>query len=210
MSLLCFHITTEQSSQYASPVPPNHTIFSQRKSFHSKLCTLPESTSLISIRYSEKHQCSNVVCSLSLSLSWILLQQSLGQVLGAAESSSLAPSSPTANRTSPHSVLPTFLTSTSSCLPSSWLCSTLFYYVLLIFFHATKNLRWLPPEAFWKSSTPFHPSPTACRHCLLLLINSAPYLPIISSRQFSWTTQHTPADTMQAMQLHVVVNGAPQ
>jgi len=54
MSLLCFHITTEQNSQGASPIPPTHTISSQRRSFHSKLCTLLESTSLISIRCSEK------------------------------------------------------------------------------------------------------------------------------------------------------------
>ncbi len=73
MSLLCFHITIEQSSQDASPVPPTHTISSQRKSFHSKLCTLPESTSLISIRCSEKHQRSSVVCSFFF-LSLILLQ----------------------------------------------------------------------------------------------------------------------------------------
>ncbi len=153
---------------------------------------------------------------LSLSLSRILLQQSLGQVLGVAESSSLAPSFPAANRTSPHSFLPGFLTSASSCPPSSYLVllsSTMFrslqnYPPDLLPHH--QNLHWLPLEAFRKSSTPFHPSPTACRHCLLLLINSAPYLPIISSHQFSWTTQHTPANTMQAMQLHAVVNGAPQ
>ncbi len=154
--------------------------------------------------------------SLSLSLSRIVLQQSLGQVLGVAESSSLAPSSLAANRTSPHSVLPRSLTFASSCPPSSYLVllySTMFrslqnYLPDLLPRH--QNFRWLPPEAFRKSSTPFHPSPIACRHCLLLLINSAPYLPIISSRQFSWTTQHTLTNTMQAMQLHVVVNGVPQ
>jgi hypothetical protein len=121
MSLLCFHITIEQSSQDASLVLPTHTISSQRKSFHSKLCTLPESTSLISIRCSEKHQRPSVVCSffLSFSLFRILLQQSLGHVLGATESSSLVPSSLAANRTSLHSVLPRSLTSASSCPPSS-------------------------------------------------------------------------------------------
>ncbi len=155
MSLLCFHITTEQNSQDASPVPPTHTISSQRKSFHSKLCTLLESTSLISIRCSEN---TGFPVLSALSLSRILLQQSLGQVLGTAESSSLAPSSPAANRTSPHSVLPRSLTSASSCSPSSYL-------VLLSFtmfrslqnyppdlFPRHQNLRWLPHEAFWKSS----------------------------------------------------------
>ncbi len=153
MSLLCFHIMTKQSSQDASPVPPTHTISSQRKSSHSKLYTLPESTSLISIRCSEKHQRSSVVFSFFLFLSQILMQQSLGQVLGAAESSSLAPNSPAANRTSPHSVLPRSLTSASSCphLPHTVLLSfTTFYYVSispkiipLIFFHATQK----PPLA---------------------------------------------------------------
>ncbi len=41
-------------------------------------------------------------------------------------------------------------------------------------------------------ATPFYPAPTVCRHCSILLI--------IFSRQFSWTTQHTPANTKQSMQ----------
>jgi len=152
-------------------------------------------------------------CLLFLSLSLILLQQSLGQVLGAAESSSLATSSPAANRTSTHSVLPRSLTSASSCPPSSYpvlLSSTMF-----------RSLQNYPPDLFPRHQTSvcfllklfenlptsFHPSPTACRHCLLLLINSAPYLPIISSCQFPWTTQHTPTESQQSMQFHAVVMG---
>jgi len=153
MSLLCFHITTEQNSQDATPVPPTHTISSQRKSFHSKLCTLPESTSLIFIRCSENTSFLVFVCSFSLSR--IFLQQSLSQVLGAAESSSsLAPSSLVANRTSLHSVLPRSLTSASSCSPSSYpilLSSTMFRSLQNYppdLFPCHQNLRWLPLEAF--------------------------------------------------------------
>ncbi len=130
MSLLCFHITTEHNSQDASPVPPTHTISSQRRSFHSKLCTLLKSTSLISIRCSEKtsfpvlsalsHSLSlSLSLSLFLSLSLILLQQLFGQILGAVETSSLAPSSPVAIRPYAHSVVP------RSLLP----CSTLLHYI---------------------------------------------------------------------------------
>jgi hypothetical protein len=38
-------------------------------------------------------------------------------------------------------------------------------------------------------------------------INSAPSLLIISSRLISWTTQHTPTERKQPMQLHAVVMG---
>jgi hypothetical protein len=72
MSLLYFHITTEQSSQDASPIPSTHIISSQRKYFHSKLYTLLESTSLISIRCSKKHQRSSVVFFFFLSFSLFL------------------------------------------------------------------------------------------------------------------------------------------
>jgi hypothetical protein len=103
-----------------------------------------------------KHQLPSVVYSLSLFR--ILLQESLGQMLGAAESSSLAPSSPTANRTSTHSVLPRSLTSASSCSPSSFpvlLSSTIFKSLQNYspnLFSCHQNLHWLPPEALRKSS----------------------------------------------------------
>jgi len=79
-------------------------------------------------------------------------------MLGAAKSSSLAPSSPTANRTSTHSVLPRSLTFTSSCSPSSFpvLLSSIIFKSLQNyspdFFSRHQNLRWLPPEALRKSS----------------------------------------------------------
>jgi len=134
-----------------------------------------------------------VLSTLSLSFSQILLQQSLGHVLGAAESSSLAPSPLAANPTSTHSVLPRS--------PHSQSCPT----PTLIILPATKP----PLASSWKLLqnllTPFHPSPTACRHCLLLLINSAPNFPIISNRQFPWTTQHTPTKSKQSMQFHAIV-----
>ncbi len=132
-------------------------------------------------------------CLLSLSLSLILLQQSLGQMLGAAESSSLAPSSPAANQTSPHSVLPrSLLPFHALLLPtlfySPLLCSDLSKIILLIFFRTTKTSVGFLLKLFENLPTSFHPSPTAYRHRLLLLINSAPYLPFISSCQFPWTT----------------------
>jgi hypothetical protein len=77
---------------------------------------------------------------------------------------------------------------------------------LKIVHQTSVSLLQKPPESL---ATPFYPAPTVCRHRLLLLINSAPSLLIISSHQFSWTTQHTLANTKQTMQLHVVVNGAP-
>ncbi len=129
-------------------------------------------------------------CLLLLSLSLILLQQSLGQVLGAAKSSSLTPSSPATNRTSPHSVLPRSLTSASPCSHSS-----LPSYFVSLWSDRPKTSVGFLLKLLENLPTPFHPSPTACRHCLLLLINSAPYLPIISSRQFPWTTQHTPTES---------------
>jgi hypothetical protein len=152
MYLLCFHITIEQSSQDAYPVPPTHTISSQRKSFHSKPCTLPESTSLISIRCSENTSVP-VLSALSFSLSRILLQQSLGQVLGAAESSSLAPSFPAAEHLLTLFFLDLLPLPLHALLPPTMfyyilLCSDLSKIILLIFFHATQNLHWLPPEAF--------------------------------------------------------------
>ncbi len=74
--------------------------------------------------------------------------------------------------------------------------------------HQTSVSFLLKPLEF--PATLFYPAPTVYHHRFLLFINSVPSLLIISSRQFSWSTQHTPANTKQPMQLHVVVNGAPQ
>jgi len=145
-------------------------------------------------------------------LSRIPLQQ-LSHMPGAAENSSTLPSSPAFNKTSPLSVLPPSLTSAShhshSCPPS---------YSPFTLLLSPQNY---PPDLFSRHQTSvgfllkllqnlltlFHPSPTTCRHCLLLLINSAPNFPIISSRQFPWTTQHTPIESEQSMQFHAVVMG---
>ncbi len=168
------------------------------------------------LRKTPASQCCLFFLSLSLSLSWILLQQSLGQILGATESSSLHQALQRLTEhlftlfflgllpQPPHALLPPTL------FYSPPLCSDLPKIILLIFFHATKTSVGFLLKLFENLPTSFHPSPTAYRHCLLLLINSAPYLLTISNRQFSWTTQHAPTKTKQPMQLHAWVNGAPQ
>ncbi len=53
IQLLCFHATTAQNSHRASPTSPHLHKSQQRKFFHHKLYTLPESTSMIPIKCSQ-------------------------------------------------------------------------------------------------------------------------------------------------------------
>ncbi len=85
---LYFHKTTKQISQHPSPASPIHTNASQGSFLITDYIHLPESTSLMSINYSQNTR------SLTLSsLSRIPLQQ-LDRLPGATESYGIQPSSP--------------------------------------------------------------------------------------------------------------------
>ncbi len=116
-----FHAATTQNSHCASPASPHSHKCQQRKFFHHKLYTLPESTSMIPIKCSQNTRfplLSSPSLSLSLSLSRIPLQQ-LGQLPGVAENSSIQPSCPANNRRTPHYLLPRSFASASLLFSSS-------------------------------------------------------------------------------------------
>jgi len=103
----------------------------------------------------------------ALSLFRILLQQSFGQILGATKSSSPIPSSPTANRTSTHFVLPRSLTSASSCSP--------FSYLVLLYSTMFRSFQNYPPNLF-----PRHQ--TSVGFLLKLFLKSSHFVPSITNR----------------------------
>jgi hypothetical protein len=102
IQVFCFHATTTQNSHCASPASPHSHKCQPRKFFHYKLYTLPESTSMIPIKCSQNTRFL-VLFSLSLSHSSIVAQLVAKR---SGKNSSIQPSSPTTNRTTPHYLLP--------------------------------------------------------------------------------------------------------
>ncbi len=70
IQVFCFHATTAQNSHRASPTSPHLHKSQQRKLFHHKLYTLPESTSMIPIKCSQNTRFP-MLSSPSLSLEFL-------------------------------------------------------------------------------------------------------------------------------------------